>query len=116
MNHQWSSSYWIADNQATWDERAALQLRDTNGFYAVERFRRGEDILMAIESAEIGSVAGLHLLHLQCHIGLETLCLARRGAIVTLLDFSAAAIAAAQGLAAEAGCRRCSSRPTSITP
>jgi SAM-dependent methyltransferase len=103
MNRQWSSGYWIADNQATWDERATLHLVDANGFYAVERFRRGEDILMAIESAEIGSVAGLHLLHLQCHIGLEALCLARRGAIVTGLDFSAAAIAAAWGLAEEAG-------------
>jgi SAM-dependent methyltransferase len=103
MNRQWSSGYWVADNQATWDERAAIHLRDANGFYAVERFRRGEDIMMAIESAEIGRVGGRRLLHLQCHIGLDTLCLARRGAIVTGLDFSAAAVAAAQGLAAEAG-------------
>jgi tRNA/tmRNA/rRNA uracil-C5-methylase (TrmA/RlmC/RlmD family) len=100
MNRQWSSGYWVADNQATWDERAAIHLRDANGFYAVERFRRGEDIMMAIESAEIGRVGGRRLLHLQCHIGLDTLCLARRGAIVTGLDFSAAAVAAAQGLAA----------------
>jgi SAM-dependent methyltransferase len=103
MNRQWSSGYWIADNQATWDERAEIHLRDANGFYAVERFRRGEDVMLAIESAEIGNVAGRHLLHLQCHIGLETLCLARRGAMVTGLDFSSAAIAAAQGLAAETG-------------
>jgi SAM-dependent methyltransferase len=103
MNRQWSSGYWVADNQATWDERAGIHRRDADGSYAVERFRRGEDILMAIESTELGSVAGLHLLHLQCHIGLETLCLARRGAIVTGLDFSAAAIAAAQELAAETG-------------
>jgi SAM-dependent methyltransferase len=103
MNDLWSSADWVADNQATWDERAAIHRKDANGFYRVERFRQGEDILMAIESAEIGNVAGLHLLHLQCHIGLDTLCLARRGAIVTGLDFSGAAIAAAQGLAAEAG-------------
>jgi len=69
MNRQWSSGYWIADNQATWDERASIHLRDANGFYAVERFRRGENIMMAIESAEIGNVAGRHLLNLQCHIG-----------------------------------------------
>ncbi len=103
MESQGVSGYWAEDNQATWDERAAIHVRDTSGFYAVERFRRGEDILMPIESAEIGNVAGLHLLHLQCHIGLDTLCLARRGAVVTGLDFSAAAIAAAQGLAADAG-------------
>jgi SAM-dependent methyltransferase len=103
MDIQGSSHNWHADNQATWDELAAIHVRDANGFYAVERFRRGEDILMAIESDEIGDVAGRHLLHLQCHIGLDTLCLARRGATVTGLDFSGAAIAAAQGLAAEAG-------------
>ncbi|MBO0754143.1 MAG: hypothetical protein J2P53_18630 [Bradyrhizobiaceae bacterium] len=84
-------------------EQAAIHVRDANGFYAVDRSRRGEDILMAIESGEIGEVAGCHLLHLQCHIGLDTLCLARRGAIVTGLDFSDAAVAAAQRLAAEAG-------------
>jgi len=102
MNNHWRSGYWISDNQSTWDERAAIHLRDATGFYAVERFRKGEDILMPIESAEIGHVAGRHLLHLQCHIGLDTLCLARRGAIVTGLDFSGAAIAAARALAAEA--------------
>ena len=41
----------------------------------------------------------MHLLHLQCHIGLDTLCLARRGAIVTGLDFSGVAIAAARDIA-----------------
>jgi SAM-dependent methyltransferase len=101
MNHQRSAGGWIADNRSTWNERAAIHLRDVNGFYAVERFRKGEDILMAIESAEIGDVADRHLLHLQCHIGLDTLCLARRGAIVTGLDFSDTAIAAAQALAVE---------------
>jgi SAM-dependent methyltransferase len=103
MNHQWPLGHWIADNQTTWEERVAIHLRDANGFYAVDRFRKGEDILMAIESAQIGNVADKHLLHLQCHVGLDTLCLARRGAIVTGLDFSTTAIAAAQALATEAG-------------
>ncbi|HWM03522.1 MAG TPA: hypothetical protein VNP92_14410, partial [Actinophytocola sp.] len=35
-------------------------------------------------------LAGLDLLHLQCHIGTDTLSLARLGARVTGLDFSAA--------------------------
>jgi SAM-dependent methyltransferase len=48
-------------------------------------------------------VDGLNLLHLQCHFGLETLALARRGAIVTGLDFSSPAIAAACDLAERAG-------------
>ncbi len=56
-----------------------------------------------IESGEIGDVRGKRLLHLQCHFGLDTLSLARRGAVVTGVDFSAPAIATARELAAEAG-------------
>jgi len=103
MDDRECSRGWFADNLATWDERAAIHARDNSGFYAVERFRGGEDILMTIESAEIGRVAGLHLLHLQCHIGLDTLCLARRGAIVTGVDFSGAALAAARSFADASG-------------
>jgi 2-polyprenyl-3-methyl-5-hydroxy-6-metoxy-1,4-benzoquinol methylase len=93
----------MRQNRASWDERAVLHARDATGFYAVERFLAGEDILLPIESRELGEVAGKHLLHLQCHIGLDTLSLARRGAIVTGLDFSAAAIASARDLATRAG-------------
>jgi len=92
----------IRQNRASWDERAVIHHRDTTGFYAVERFIAGEDILLPIESREIGDVSGMHLLHLQCHIGLDTLCLARRGAIVTGLDFSGVAIAAARDIAERA--------------
>jgi SAM-dependent methyltransferase len=93
---------WTEENRSTWDERAAIHMRDANGFYAVERFRAGEDILLDIEGNEIGDVAGKHVLHLQCHLGLDALCLARRGAIVTGLDFSGTAVEAAKGFAAEA--------------
>src|SRR5689334_10534150 len=51
----------------------------------------------------VGDVAGLSLLHLQCHFGLDTLSWARRGARVTGLDFSGPAIAAARSIAAEIG-------------
>src|ERR1700692_2208502 len=81
-NHD-PSGAWIQENRSTWDERAAIHMRDEKGFYALDRFRAGEDVLMAIEAAEIGDVRGKHVLHLQCHIGLDTLCLARRGATVT---------------------------------
>jgi len=93
----------MRENRASWDERAIIHARDATGFYAVERFLAGGDTLLPIESRELGEVAGKHVLHLQCHIGLDTLGLARRGAIVTGLDFSGAAIAAARGLATRAG-------------
>lgn len=55
------------------------------------------------EVSEVGSVAGLSLVHLQCHIGLDTLSWARREAVVSGLDFSEPAIAAASSLAASLG-------------
>ena len=42
-------------------------------------------------------------MHLQCHIGTDTISLSRLGARMTGLDFSAAAIAEARRLAAHAG-------------
>ncbi len=48
-------------------------------------------------------MAGLHFLHLQCHLGLDTLAWAKAGATVTGLDFSASAIAAAEEIAGRAG-------------
>jgi SAM-dependent methyltransferase len=102
MEERNPSGSWTDQNRSTWDERAAIHMRDAKGFYALDRFRAGEDVLMGIEADEIGDLHGKHVLHLQCHIGLDTLCLARRGAIVTGLDFSGAAIEAARSLAEEA--------------
>ena len=66
------------------------------GFYEVQKVLDGNDKLNAIEAAEIGDVEGLRIAHLQCHFGLDSICLARRGASVTGLDFSPAAIAEAR--------------------
>lgn len=93
---------WQKANLANWNNRAALHIRDATGFYDVDGFLAGEDKLLAIESAEIGDVKGKRLLHLQCHFGLDTLSLARRGAIVTGLDFSPVAIEGARQLAQKA--------------
>lgn len=93
----------MKSNRRNWDERASIHLRDTTEFYMIDRFLAGADTLFPIESAEIGEVAGKRLLHLQCHIGLDTLSLARRGALVTGLDFSPVALRAAREFAARSG-------------
>src|ERR1700745_773681 len=90
-------------NRRNWDERATIHARDTTGDYILDRFRAGEDALHPIEAAEIGDISGKRVLHLQCHIGRDTLCLVRRGAVATGLDFSSAALAVARGLAEETG-------------
>jgi SAM-dependent methyltransferase len=91
----------IEINRLNWDERAAIHGRDTTGDYMLDRFRAGADALHDIEATELGDIAGRRVLHLQCHIGRDTLCLARRGATVTGLDFSPAALDVARGLAAQ---------------
>lgn len=93
----------IATNRRNWDERAAIHARDQTGGYMLDRFRAGEDALHAIEAAELGEISGKRVLHLQCHIGRDTLCLARRGAMVTGLDFSAVALEIARRLSEETG-------------
>jgi 2-polyprenyl-3-methyl-5-hydroxy-6-metoxy-1,4-benzoquinol methylase len=96
-------SDWYAANRRGWDERVAIHLRDRTGFYGVDGLKRGERTLGPIVDAELGPVAGLSVVHLQCHFGLDTLTMARNGARVVGLDFSPAAIAAARALAAETG-------------
>jgi SAM-dependent methyltransferase len=93
----------IEINRRNWDERAAIHARDSNGDYMLDRFRAGEDALHTIEAAELGDISGKRVLHLQCHIGRDTLCLVRRGAISTGLDFSSAALDAARRLSDEIG-------------
>jgi SAM-dependent methyltransferase len=51
----------------------------------------------------LGDIAGLRGVHLQCHIGTDTVSLARLGASMTGLDFSAPAVEAARSLASSAG-------------
>jgi SAM-dependent methyltransferase len=97
-----TSAYFEA-NRRSWDERVAIHRRDATGFYEVQSVLDGGDKLNAIEASEIGDVRGLRIAHLQCHFGLDSICLARRGASVTGLDFSPAAIAEAKALAARTG-------------
>src|ERR1700693_3919958 len=67
------------------------------------RFRAGESALHGIEAAQLGDVRGKRVLHLQCHIGLDTLRLVRLGALATGLDFSEEALNTARRLAKETG-------------
>lgn len=90
----------FALNRAWWD--GVVETHVNSESYLTGAFRAGGDTLHPIESAEIGDVRGKSLVHLQCHFGLDTLSLARRGARATGLDFSAKAVAQARALAEEA--------------
>jgi len=90
-----------ADNRRWWD--AVAPAHAAGSFYDLPGFIAGRDDLRPFEDAELGPVAGLDLAHLQCHLGTDTLSLARRGARVTGLDVSAESTAVARRLAAACG-------------
>jgi SAM-dependent methyltransferase len=92
---------WLGLNRANWDDRVPVHL--ASDLYDLAGFRAGRDSLSPFELADAGDVTGKRLLHLQCHIGLDTLSWARHGALATGLDFSAPAIEAARSLAGELG-------------
>ncbi len=93
---------WREANRANWDERVAVHLAAPGD--GLGRLRAGRKRLDPLVEGELGPVAGLRILHLQCHFGLDTLTLLQYGAAsVVGLEFSGAAIAAARALAAEVG-------------
>jgi SAM-dependent methyltransferase len=91
-------------NRAHWDALAGAHGQDA--YYDTEALVDGADSLGETEAAgireSVGAVAGLDVLHLQCHIGFDSISLARRGARVVGVDFSPASLEKARALA-----RRC---------
>lgn len=91
---------YFEENRLNWDDRAALHARGETG-YQLDRYRDDRSLLSDVVDFDrqyLGDLAGLHVLHLQCHIGTDTLSLARLGATVTGLDQSAASLGAAREL------------------
>ncbi len=98
----WEES--AAINRAAWDERAPAHAASPD--YAFDRFAADPDYISDVvrfDRDRLGDIAGLDGVHLQCHIGTDTISLARLGARMTGLDFSAASLAEARGLARRAG-------------
>lgn len=95
---------WVELNRANWDERAAAHAASPD--YAFEQFATDPTYLSAevrFDLPRLGAVDGLRGVHLQCHIGTDTVSLARLGAQMTGLDFSVPALEQARALAARAG-------------
>jgi len=91
-------------NRANWDERAPAHAASPD--YAVERFASDPAHLSEVVRFDLpllGDVGGLRGVHLQCHIGTDTISLARLGARMTGLDFSSASLTQARRIAGLAG-------------
>ena len=88
-------------NLTLWEALAAAHGSDE--YYDSEALIAGADSLLPEEAALVGDVTGLDVLHVQCHIGFDSISLARRGARVTGVDFSPAALAKAAEVAQRCG-------------
>jgi SAM-dependent methyltransferase len=87
------------------DERVAVHAAP-DGYHRTERFEADPAFLSAdvrLDRPLLGDIAGLRGIHLQCHIGTDTISLSRLGARMTGLDYSSEAIARARALAARVG-------------
>jgi SAM-dependent methyltransferase len=92
------------ENRANWNDRAAVHFGSET--YSVTEYINDPSRLssvVAFDAALFGDIAGLQVAHLQCHIGTDTISLARLGASVVGVDFAEAAIASAIGLAETTG-------------
>ncbi|MFH0517931.1 class I SAM-dependent methyltransferase [Streptomyces sp. M41] len=91
----------MSANQANWDARTPVHL--ASRFYGLDQDLDPARWFAPFEWDDLGELAGRDVLHLQCHLGTETLAFARRGARAVGLDFSAASVAAADDIARRAG-------------
>jgi 2-polyprenyl-3-methyl-5-hydroxy-6-metoxy-1,4-benzoquinol methylase len=82
-------------NKAHWDEIAPIHLKS----YGIEGLLGRKSRIDEIEKRELYPVTGKEIIHLQCHIGTDTLSLALDGARVTGVDFSDKSIEIARELA-----------------
>jgi SAM-dependent methyltransferase len=91
-------------NLANWNDRVAAHAASAD--YAVARFVDDPAFLSDVVSFDrprLGDIDGLDAVHLQCHIGTDTVSLARLGARMTGLDFSAPALEQGRRLAEAVG-------------
>ena len=89
----------IATNRLHWESRVALHAASAE--YGLDAYRSDPNHLSDVvlfDRDRLGDIAGRDVVHLQCHIGTDTLSLARLGARVTGLDFSPSAIEVARSL------------------
>ncbi len=91
-------------NRANWDERAPAHAASPD--YNVQGFIDDSRMISEVvrfDRPRLGDVSGLRGIHLQCHIGTDTVSLSRLGARMTGLDFSPVSIDQARALVTRTG-------------
>jgi SAM-dependent methyltransferase len=92
---------WREQNRRSWN--VVVGVHNSHRRDQAAWLRDGGSTLFPEELALLGDVAGRTIAHLMCNAGQDSLSLARRGAIVTGVDLSDAAIDYARQLSAESG-------------
>lgn len=87
---------YLKKNKDAWNQKTAQHIHSE--FYELDAFLAGKNVLREVELGLLGNIKGKKILHLQCHFGMDTLCLARMGAQVTGVDLSDQAIEQARKL------------------
>ena len=93
----------IITNRLMWDDRVEAHWKSVMYRRDADALRGGGHCLRDEVVEAVGDVAGKSLIHLQCHMGMETLSWARLGADVMGLDFSRPALDKAELLRDELG-------------
>jgi SAM-dependent methyltransferase len=86
----------LVANSRNWDARAPIHVRSE--FYGIG-IRHPMSWFAPFEWRDLGRLEGRKVLHLQCHLGTETMAFALQGAYTTGLDFSAVSVREAQRVA-----------------
>lgn len=103
MNEPADETY-LTVNRANWDARVPLHAASDD--YGLDRYRTDPTRLSDVvrfDLPRLGDIGGLDVVHLQCHIGTDTLSLHRLGGRMTGIDFSGPALEIARSLAADCG-------------
>jgi SAM-dependent methyltransferase len=88
-------------NQANWDQRTPIHL--ASAFYGIDEARDPDSWFAQYEWRDLGELRDTELVHLQCHLGVETVALARRGARAIGVDISGESVVQARLVAERYG-------------
>ncbi|MBF6172245.1 class I SAM-dependent methyltransferase [Nocardia blacklockiae] len=89
----------IRANERNWDARTPIHA--ASAFYGIDGSRPAESWFGPFEWDDLGPLDGRDMVHLQCHLGTETIAFARRGARAVGLDLSGRSVEQARRIARE---------------
>ena len=98
-------SDYTSTNRANWGDRVPIHLSSTQA-YNVDAFVADPAMIsrtVQFDSERMPDLTGKRIIHLMCHLGLDTLSFARLGADATGLDFSGESVAVATDAANRTG-------------